>query len=124
MNDNVPMPCIVHWRQKHFIVVYKIKNEKIWVADPAVGLIKFTREEFVKNWASTVFDGKPAGLVLIIEPTPALYNNENEIEKTTGFRFLFKYFHLYRKYLLQLVLGSAFRKLYSTCHTIPYPGYY
>ena len=103
--DNVPLPCIVHWRQKHFIVVYKIKNNKIFVADPAVGLIKYSREEFVRNWTSTIADGKPAGLVLIIEPTPALFENEIEKVKTNGFRFLFKYFRLYRKYLLQLILG-------------------
>jgi len=103
--DNVPLPCIVHWRQKHFIVVYKIKNNKIFVADPAVGLIKYSREEFVRNWTSTIADGKPAGLVLIIEPTPALFENDIEHEKTNGFRFLFKYFRLYRKYLLQLILG-------------------
>ena len=103
--ENVPLPCIVHWRQKHFIVVYKIKNEKIWAADPGIGLIKFSREEFVRNWASTVVDGKKSGLVLIIEPTPSLYNNENEKEKTSGFKFLFKYFNLYRKYIYQLVLG-------------------
>jgi ATP-binding cassette, subfamily B, bacterial len=103
--DNVPLPCIVHWRQKHFIVVYKIKNNKIWAADPAVGLVRYTREEFVRNWASTITDGKPAGLVLIIEPTPALFENPGVHEKASGFKFLFKYFHLYRKYLLQLVLG-------------------
>jgi len=105
LNENVPLPCIVHWRQKHFIVVYKIRNDKIWAADPAVGLVKYTREEFVKCWASTIADGKPAGLVLIIEPTPSLFENENEHEKSNGFRFLFKYFHLYRKYFFQLVLG-------------------
>jgi ATP-binding cassette subfamily B protein len=101
----VPLPCIVHWRQKHFIVVYKIKNDKIWAADPAIGLIKFTRDEFTANWATTIVEGKQAGLVLIIEPTPSLYKNENEKEKTSGFRFLFKYFKLYRKYLYQLVFG-------------------
>jgi ATP-binding cassette subfamily B protein len=105
LKGNVPLPCIVHWRQKHFIVVYKITNDKIWVADPAVGLVKYNREEFIKEWASTVADGKPAGLVLIIEPTPALYENENEKEKSHGFKFLFKYFRLYRKYFLQLILG-------------------
>jgi ATP-binding cassette subfamily B protein len=105
LRDNVPLPCIVHWRQKHFVVVYKIKNSKIYVADPAVGLIKYSREEFVRNWTSTIADGKPAGLVLIIEPTPALFENDIEREKTNGFRFLFKYFRLYRKYLLQLILG-------------------
>ncbi len=103
--ENVPLPCIVHWRQKHFIVVYKISEEKILVADPALGLIKHTREEFIKNWASTIADGKPVGLVLIIEPTPALYEKENEHEPTHGFRFLFKYFLLYKKYFYQLILG-------------------
>jgi ATP-binding cassette subfamily B protein len=105
LNENVPLPCIVHWRQRHFIVVYKITNDKIWVADPAVGLIKYKREEFERNWASTISNGKPSGLVLIIEPTPALYDKKNEQEKSTGFRFLFKYFRLYRKYFIQLILG-------------------
>jgi ATP-binding cassette, subfamily B, bacterial len=105
LNENVPLPCIVHWRQKHFIVIYKIRNDKIWVADPSIGLIKYSKEEFVKNWASTFTDGKPAGLVLIIEPTPLLFTNENEKEKTNGFKFLFKYFRLYRKYFFQLILG-------------------
>lgn len=103
--DNVPLPCIVHWRQKHFVVVYKIKNDKIWVADPAIGLIKYSKEEFIRNWSSTITDGKPTGLVLIIEPSPALYKIEDEQEKTHGFRFLLKYFRLYRKYLGQLILG-------------------
>jgi ATP-binding cassette subfamily B protein len=105
MNENVPLPCIVHWRQKHFIVVYKIKNDKIWAADPAIGLVKFSSEEFIRSWASTTVDGKSAGLVLIIEPTPSLFENEHDKEKTNGFKFLFKYFRLYKKYLYQLVLG-------------------
>jgi len=102
---SVPMPCIVHWRQKHFIVVYKIKNDQVWVADPAAGLVKYTREEFQKNWTSTVADGKPAGLVLIIEPTPGLMELEGDQEKSSGFSFLLKYFRLYKRYVFQLVLG-------------------
>jgi len=105
LNENVPLPCIVHWRQKHFVVVYKIGKEKIWVADPGVGLVKYSHEEFIRNWTSTVADGKPVGLVLIIEPTPALFEKEHEQEPLNGFRFLFKYFQLYRKYFYQLVLG-------------------
>ncbi len=105
LEENVPLPCIVHWRQKHFIVVYRIKNGIVWVADPAVGLIKYSFQEFIKSWTSTVSDGKASGLVLIIEPTPALFENENETEKANGFKFLLKYFRLYRKYSLQLVLG-------------------
>jgi ATP-binding cassette subfamily B protein len=103
--EKIPLPCIIHWRQKHFVVVYKIKNDKIWVADPAFDLIKYNKEEFVKNWTSTLSDGQPVGLVLIVEPTPALFEKENEEERTDGFRFLFKYFRLYKKYFFQLILG-------------------
>lgn len=105
LSENVPLPCIVHWRQKHFIVVYKIGKDKVWAADPAVGLVKFSVAEFLEGWTSTLIDGKHAGLCLIIEPTPALFKNENEKDISTGFRFLFKYFNLYRKYLYQLILG-------------------
>jgi len=103
--DNVPLPCIVHWRQKHFIVVYKIRDNRIWAADPAIGLVSYSQDEFMKNWSSTLTEGKPVGLVLIIEPTPALFEKENEPESTHGFRFLLKYFRLYKKYLGQLVIG-------------------
>jgi ATP-binding cassette subfamily B protein len=105
LEENVPLPCIVHWRQRHFIVVYKIRKNVIWAADPALGLVKYDREEFTRNWASTMSDGKPVGLVLIIEPSPALYEKESEHEKSQGFRFLFKYFRLYDRYFFQLILG-------------------
>ncbi|NLN30018.1 MAG: peptidase domain-containing ABC transporter [Bacteroidales bacterium] len=103
--DKVPLPCIVHWRQKHFVVVYRIRKKKILIADPAVGLISVDREEFIKKWASTLEDGKPAGLVLILEPTPELLEKENEPEPVHGFRFLARYFNLYKKYFGQLMLG-------------------
>ena len=105
LEEKVTLPCIVHWQQKHFVVVYGIKNDKVSIADPAVGLIKLSREEFEKKWATTLTNGKKNGLALIIEPTPSLYDTENQPEKAGGFRFLLKYFRLYRKYLGQLLLG-------------------
>jgi ATP-binding cassette subfamily B protein len=105
LEENVPLPCIVHWRQKHFVVVYRIKNDKIWVADPAIGLMKYSKNEFLANWSGGITEGEHIGLVLIMEPTPALYEAEEDEKKPGGFRFLWKYFKLYRKYLRQLVLG-------------------
>ena len=105
-SENAPLPCIVHWKQKHFVVVYKIKKDKVWVADPSIGLIKYSIEDFKKNWATTVTGGEPSGLVLIIEPTPAIFNNaETEEKQAGGFKFLYKYFSVFRKYLFQLILG-------------------
>ena len=105
LRDNVPLPCILHWQQKHFVVVYKIKNDIIWIADPAVGFIKYTREELERNWAYTTTDGRKFGLALLIEATPGLSDIKTDHEKSMGFRFLFKYFRFYKKYLFQLILG-------------------
>ena len=63
LEESVPLPCIVHWRQRHFVVVYKIKKNKIYIADPAIGLTDLSRAEFIKNWSGTIVDGQPAGLV-------------------------------------------------------------
>jgi ATP-binding cassette, subfamily B, bacterial len=105
LEENVPFPCIVHWRQKHFVVVYKISKSRIFIADPAFGLTSYSREDFIKNWSGTIAGGQQVGLVLIMEPTPSFYENKDEVSRDTGFTFLWKYFRLYKKYLLQLLLG-------------------
>jgi ATP-binding cassette subfamily B protein len=117
LGEKVILPCIVHWRQRHFVVVYRIKNDKVWIADPATGLLTYSRDEFEKNWTNTITEGKQNGLALIIEPTPALFNTEDQPEKKGGFRFLLKYFRLYRKYLGQLLLGL----LIGSCIQLIFP---
>ena len=52
------LPCIAHWKQNHFIVVYKVKNDMVYVSDPAHGLVKFTKEEFCRGWISTKKEGE------------------------------------------------------------------
>jgi len=111
LNEKVPLPCIVHWKQKHFVVVYKIKGDKIWVADPGIGHVKYTREEFEENWASTARGREKAGLVLIVEPTPAIYDKEAGRENRGGFHFLLRYFRIYNKYSVQIILGLILASL-------------
>ena len=41
----VPMPCIGYWYQRHFIVIYKVTKNKVYVSDPAHGLITYTKTE-------------------------------------------------------------------------------
>src|SRR6267154_4067198 len=48
--DEAPLPCIAHWRQRHFVVVYEFEKGKIIIGDPAHGIIKYTRSEFEKGW--------------------------------------------------------------------------
>jgi len=101
----VPLPCIVHWQQKHFIVVYKIRKDKIWVADPAKGLITYSNEEFLNGWIGTRSNELDMGLCLLLEPTPDFFSFSDEKPRRNSFRFLFSYIKPYKKYIGQLILG-------------------
>ena len=103
--NEVLLPCIAHWKQNHFIVVYKIKNKFIYVADPAHGLVKYTKEEFMAGWGSTRQEGENQGLCLLLEPTPDFYKMEDERLNKSSFKFLFSYLRPYKKFLVQLLLG-------------------
>ena len=103
--EEAPLPCIVHWKQRHFVVVYKIKNNEVFVADPAHGLVKYSEKEFLDCWLSTKTDNEDKGIALLIEPTPDFYTQEDEKINKSGFRFLFSYLRPYRKFIVQLFLG-------------------
>jgi ATP-binding cassette subfamily B protein len=107
--QDAPLPCIVHWKQEHFVVVYKITHSKhrttVYVADPGHGLIKFTEEEFCNSWISNRKDGKDEGIALLLEPTPAFYEQEDEKSNRAKFSFIFRYLKPYKKYIVQLFLG-------------------
>ncbi|MBQ6684159.1 MAG: peptidase domain-containing ABC transporter [Bacteroidales bacterium] len=104
------MPCIVHWRQKHFVVVYKIKRRPngkcvVYVADPASGLIKYTQDEFNTCWLNAVSNGKQEGMALLLEPTPDFYAIEDEKLNKTKLTFILRYLRPYKKLIAQLFLG-------------------
>lgn len=100
------IPCILHWNQKHFVVLYKIKNNHYYIADPGRGEIIYSEEEFKKYWISTIVDGKDMGIALFLNPEPTFYQKiEDETNTPRSFSFLFSYVKQYRKYFGQIVLG-------------------
>jgi ATP-binding cassette, subfamily B, bacterial len=111
----VPLPCIVHWKQRHFVVVYEIStrknNETIKVADPAHGMVSYSKEEFLKGWLSTKDQGEEMGICLLLEPTPDFYTHEEEKTDKKSFRFLFSYLRPHRKLIVQLILGMLLGSL-------------
>ena len=99
------LPCIVHWYQSHFIVVYKIKRGIVYVADPAKGLLTYTQEEFKRGWISSFEGGQKAGVALLLEPTDAFYSEEHEPTRSFNFSFVFSYLKRYRSFFFQLSVG-------------------
>ena len=105
LKKEAPLPCIVHWGQQHFVVVYKISKGKVWVADPAFGRLEYSEKEFCDKWISTVEGGQEKGICLLLQPSPDFYNESDEKSNRTGFRFVLNYLKPYRKLVIQLLLG-------------------
>jgi ATP-binding cassette, subfamily B, bacterial len=106
--QEAPLPCILHWNKEHYVVLYKIKKNKYYISDPAIGLIEYSKDEFLKFWIGNNSDENTnEGIALLLEPTPKFYQSEFDIEdnKSFGFSLLFKYILPYKSYILQLVFG-------------------
>ena len=108
----VPHPCIVHWNQNHFVVVYKVKKHSkgkyiVYVADPAKGLVTYTKEEFCEHWISTKTNDEEKGIALLLEPTE-LFCTQKETERLPSQRrlkFLWSYLKKYKRFFTQIILG-------------------
>ncbi|MEI3467832.1 MAG: peptidase domain-containing ABC transporter [Bacteroides intestinalis] len=105
--QEAPLPCIIHWNQQHFVVVYKLNDKHVWVADPGAGKLKYTKEEFCNCWLSSRKNEEDTGVALLLEPTPEFYTIENEGDEVNrrGFSFLYSYLRPYRGLVGQLLLG-------------------
>lgn len=115
--EEAVLPCIVHWNQNHFVVVYHIERRrgKTWVhvSDPASGLLRYTREQFLKSWISIREDNagdsdaeaEGLGIALLLEPTPRFYEEKGEEDRRLGFRGMAEYLRPYRQLIVQLLLA-------------------
>lgn len=108
LRNDAPLPCIVHWNQRHFVVVYRIHRDTVWIADPAHGKLKYNKAEFIRQWIGMDATEKTeAGIVLLLEPTPKLKETEDDdlITAKKGFSFLYQYLFQYKQLLFQLAIG-------------------
>lgn len=116
-----PLPCILHWNQEHFVLLYEAsgsrfnflpfvkKQIRFLVADPGHALIHVDEQTFRRCWMAS---DTQKGVALLLEPTPHFYEQQEQgTEKTQGFQFLIKYLTPYRRYMIQIILGMLFSSL-------------
>lgn len=96
---SLDLPCILYWNQSHFVVLYKVKRNKILVADPLLGIINYTEKEFCEKWIHKTTD---CGLALILSTTPEFYRKHGDKDPRSGVLFIFKYLTRYRQLIIQL----------------------
>ena len=105
----IPLPCILHWNQNHFVVLYKVSKDarKFYIADPAKGKTCYSRETVIKNWATTRSNGEDKGIAMIFDPTGqfGLIKDDRDTSQPRSFRFLLGYVKQYRRYFAQIVAG-------------------
>jgi len=107
LRKEIPLPCIAHWNQNHFIVIYKFSSNAVYVADPAYGKIKYTIEEFLKQWNNHNNNGEQRGNCLLLEPTMKFYDIEEPVEEYRyKLRSLYYYIKPYKRFAFQLLLGT------------------
>jgi ATP-binding cassette subfamily B protein len=109
--NQAELPCILHWSQNHFVVLYKIKKGKYYLADPGAGLFTLTEAEFAKRWYSHTQVNH--GIALLISPSPLFYDVEDDKKAEVSWRVILSYFYVYKKLFIQLVLGLGIGTILS-----------
>ena len=109
--NDAPLPAIIHWDQYHFVVLTPgATKNKLVIADPAKGILKFDKEEFCKHWVSTTENETGKGTTLLLESTPLFikidFKDDTQTHKTKiGRDYLFGYIKAHKAYFFQILLG-------------------
>lgn len=108
--NEVELPVILHWKQKHFVVLHQVTTKsprkKIYhIADPAKGLITYKESEFIKYWVNGTGQAHIDGVTLLLSPTPSFFNQGGDPDKGLNFTYMLGYLYKYKKLILQLFLG-------------------
>ena len=102
-----PLPCILHWNQNHFVVLYKITNNGkcFYIADPGKGKLKLSLDDFQKHWSSTIKDSTDKGIAMFFERNNDITNKISTHQTHHIYRFLWNYIKAYKHYLFQITCG-------------------
>ena len=115
---NMPLPAILFWQQRHFVVLYKynLRKKKYYIADPAQGKLIYSENDFLKYWLP---DGKKTGLAILAEPNEHFnsipYHKENILKRF--FSYLLQFFKIHQyNFIIGLVITIA---IMATDFTVP-----
>lgn len=100
------LPLIAHWDKNHFVVVYRIGKDIVYLSDPSYGLIRLSKSEFIARWIGNgADDATKEGITLLLEVTPDFKKLKWEDSDKRSLRFLFRYLFNYKNLLVQLCIG-------------------
>ncbi|HEY6329454.1 MAG TPA: cysteine peptidase family C39 domain-containing protein, partial [Blastocatellia bacterium] len=87
LRDKAPLPAIAYWPQGHFVVVYRVRKDRVYIADPSAGITAYTRAEFEACWLTDT-PQRDWGVLLLLEPTDQLLVKDFVPKSSTAARDL------------------------------------
>lgn len=107
LRDKAPLPCVAHWRQGHYVVVYRVTSKHVYVADPAAGKIRYSHSDFLRGWipAGQRKEENPEGILILFEPDQDFDDQVEKVSSSKGLAFLLPYLKPYKREWVQLLLG-------------------
>lgn len=106
---NMPLPAILFWSQKHFVVLYHVnrRGTRFHIADPALGKLTYSRDEFERLWIPNA-DEKGKGLVVLAEPGENFNERQYETYNTLCrlFRYIVKIIRLHKSCFFWVLMIS------------------
>ncbi|PRT15279.1 peptidase domain-containing ABC transporter [Bacillus wiedmannii] len=57
--EKINLPLILHWNNKHFVVLEKIKNNKYYIVDPELGKRTLNLKEFENSYSGAALSFEP-----------------------------------------------------------------
>jgi ATP-binding cassette subfamily B protein len=106
LKHEIEQPCILHWQQQHFVVWHPgRRNGKARIYDPAKGIYDPSDTLLLSEWAQSHLDGKPAGVALLLEPSPAFWHHQSDPKQGFGWAMLGQYVWQQKRLLLQVFIA-------------------
>lgn len=107
---NQIMPLIAHVifpdGYSHYIVIYRIKNDKITIMDPAKGKVIISLDEFKEIWSN---------IVIIFHPKNKILNFPKNI---SVFSIFFNYIYLFKNKYIIYILTNIFLMILTLIHSL------
>ncbi|ATP55365.1 ABC transporter ATP-binding protein [Pedobacter ginsengisoli] len=103
----IDYPVILHWKNNHFVILLKIsKFGYVKVADPAIGIVTYNKEEFLQGWLTS---NNKRGNALLVEVSPKFYEQEGDGGKyTLTFGFFLTYLNQVKPQIIAIFAAFIF----------------
>lgn len=102
----ISRPCILHWNQNHFVVLYRYANNKFYIADPALGRIIYNENDFLTHWSFTNSVSN-TGICLFLEPSNQFFDKEetSNLRAEYSLKVISKYLKVYKRHFSVIAIG-------------------